>query len=58
MAQWPSENGVARETLITEMAKRGVLTALKAKHARFAAGLRTSTAHARWEEIQLNGVPG
>jgi hypothetical protein len=50
------ENGVALDTLITELAKQGVLTALKAKHARFAAGLRTSAAHARWEEIQLSDV--
>jgi hypothetical protein len=29
---------------------------LKAKRARAAAGLRTSAAHARWEEIQLGDV--
>jgi len=42
----------------SELAKRDppVLTALKAKRARAAAGLRTSAAHARWEEIQLNDV--
>ena len=32
------------------------LTALKAKRARAAAGLRTSAAHARWEEIDLSDV--
>jgi hypothetical protein len=51
-----TENGVAMETLITELTKQSVLTQLKAKHARFAAGLRTSAAHARWEEIQLSDV--
>jgi len=53
-----TENEIALDTLISELAKRDppVLTALRAKHARFAAGLRTSAAHARWEEIQLNDV--
>jgi hypothetical protein len=51
-----AENGVALDTLITELRKRDVLTELKAKRARFAAGLRTSAAHARWEQIQLSDV--
>jgi hypothetical protein len=50
------ENGVALETLIAELAKRDVLTALKAKRARAAAGLRTSAAHARWEEFEIGDV--
>jgi hypothetical protein len=50
------EKGVALETLITELAKQDVLTGLKAKRARAAAGLRTSAAHARWEEIDLGDV--
>jgi hypothetical protein len=50
------ENGVALETLISELTKQNVLTALKAKRARASAGLRTSAAHARWEEIQLSDV--
>jgi hypothetical protein len=50
------ENGVALDTLISELTKRDVLTALKAKRARAAAGLRTSAAHARWEEFQLSDV--
>jgi hypothetical protein len=52
------ENGVALDTLISELAKQDppVLTALKAKRARAAAGLRTSAAHARWEEIDLGDV--
>ena len=51
------ENNVALDTLITELVKQNVLTALKAKRARAAAGLRTSAAHARWEEIELADVP-
>lgn len=51
------ENGVALDTLITELVKQDALTALKAKRARAAAGLRTSAAHARWEEIELADVP-
>jgi hypothetical protein len=50
------ENNVPLNTLISELAKRNVLTALKAKRARAAAGLRTSAAHARWEEIQFSDV--
>jgi ribosomal protein L12E/L44/L45/RPP1/RPP2 len=50
------ENGVALDTLISELTKQDILTALKAKRARAAAGLRTSAAHARWEEIQLGDV--
>ena len=53
-----TENGIALDTLISELAKRDppVLTSLKAKRARAAAGLRTSAAHARWEEIDLRDV--
>ena len=53
-----TENGNALERLITELTKRDppVLTALKTKRARAAAGLRTSAAHARWEEIELGDV--
>jgi len=50
------ENGVALDTLITELGKQGVMTALEAKRARAAAGLRTSAAHARWEEIKIGDV--
>ena len=50
------ENGAPLDALISELTKRNVLTALKAKRARAAAGLRTSAAHARWEEIQLSDV--
>jgi hypothetical protein len=42
--------------LITELVRQDVLSDLKAKRARAAAGLRTSAAHARWEEFELNDV--
>jgi hypothetical protein len=51
-----AENRVPLEALIAELVKREVMTELKAKHARFAAGLRTSAAHARWDEIQASDV--
>jgi hypothetical protein len=53
-----TESGVALDTLISELAKQDppVLTQLKAKRARAAAGLRTSAAHARWDEIALGDV--
>jgi hypothetical protein len=53
-----AENGVKLDKLISELAKQDhpVLTSLKAKRARAAAGLRTSAAHARWEEIDLGDV--
>jgi hypothetical protein len=50
------ENRVPLEALIAELVKREVMPELKAKRARAAAGLRTSAAHARWEEIQLSDV--
>ena len=50
------EKGVALETLISDLVNRDVLTALKAKRARAAAGLRTSAAHARWEEFEIGDV--
>jgi hypothetical protein len=53
-----TENDVALDTLISELTRRDppVLTALKAKRARAAAGLRTSAAHARWDEIEVGDV--
>jgi hypothetical protein len=51
-----TEKGVALETLIAGLTKREVLTALKAKRARAAAGLRASAAHARWEEFEISDV--
>jgi hypothetical protein len=50
------ENGVPLDALITELTKRDVFTQLKAKRARAAAGLRTSAAPARWEQIEPSDV--
>jgi hypothetical protein len=52
------EDGVALDTLISELAKRNrpVLSTLKAKRARAAAGLRTSAVHTRREEIEIGDV--
>jgi hypothetical protein len=50
------EDRVPLEALIAELVKRDALTELKAKRARAAAGLRTSAAHARWQEIERGDV--
>jgi hypothetical protein len=50
------EKGVPLDALITELTKRAVLAPPKSKRARAAAGLRTSAAHARWDEIELTDV--
>jgi hypothetical protein len=51
-----SENGVKLDELVSALVKRELLTGLKAKRARAAAGLRTSAAHARWEEFDEGDV--
>jgi hypothetical protein len=51
-----TESGVKLDALITELQKREVLTPLKAKRGRAAAGLRTSAAHARWDDIAPGDV--
>jgi hypothetical protein len=50
------ERGVNLDALISELVKKDVLTELKAKRARAAAGLRTSAAHARWDEFEVGEV--
>lgn len=44
------EKGRKLDELITELAKKGVLTATKAKRARAAADVRTKATHAQWDE--------
>ena len=39
-----------------ELVKRDAITELKAKRASAAAGLRTSAAHAQWDQIDLGDV--
>lgn len=51
-----SENGVKLDELVSQLVKANVITPLKAKRARAAAALRTSAAHARWEEFTDSDV--
>jgi hypothetical protein len=51
-----AENGVNLDKLVTELVNRELLTGLKAKRARASAALRTSAAHARWEEFDAQDV--
>jgi hypothetical protein len=51
-----AEKGVNLDALISELVKADVLTEVKAKRARSAAGLRISAAHARWEEFEIEDV--
>lgn len=50
------ENQVKLDELISELVKAGDWSGIKAKRARAAAGLRTSAAHARWDEFELDDV--
>jgi hypothetical protein len=50
------ENGVKLDELVSVLVKRELLTGLKAKRSRAAAALRTSAAHARWEEFDAEDV--
>jgi hypothetical protein len=51
-----SEKGVALDSLIAELVKLDALSQVKAKRARAAGGVRTSAAHARWEEFEAKDV--
>ena len=50
------ERGVSLDTLISELVKQAVLTELKAKRARAAAGVRTKATHAQWDEFAAGDV--
>ncbi len=50
------ERGVKLDALISELAKRGIVSGLGAKRARVAADLRTKATHAQWDEFQLDDV--
>lgn len=50
------EAGSKLDVLIQDLVRSGVLSELKAKRARAAAGMRTSAAHARWEEFDHRDV--
>lgn len=50
------EKGGKLDGLISELASRGELSAVKAKRARVAAHLRTKASHAQWDEFELEDV--
>jgi len=51
-----TEKGVDLEQLIIALNKRGLLSDLKAKRARVAAGVRTKATHAQWDEVDRTDV--
>ena len=56
-----SHHGIADEkekldTLISALARQGVISGLKAKNARADAGLRTSATHAQWDQFEEGDV--
>jgi hypothetical protein len=50
------ERDVNLDALISALVKQNVLTELKAKRARAAAGVRTKATHAQWDEFTVNDV--
>lgn len=50
------EKGAKLDALISELAGRGELSAVKAKRARVAAHVRTKASHAQWDEFEINDV--
>jgi len=50
------EKEVKLDALISELANRGELSAIKAKRARVAAHVRTKASHAQWDEFELTDV--
>ncbi len=51
-----AEKGVKLDALISELAARGELSAVKAKRARAAADVRTKATHAQWSEFEVSDV--
>ena len=51
-----AEEGVKTDQIITELANKGVLSAVKAKRARSSAGVRNKAMHAKWDEFDLDDV--
>lgn len=50
------EKGQKLDTLISELTRKGVFNAIKAKRARAAAGVRTKASHAQWAEFEIEDV--
>jgi hypothetical protein len=51
-----AEKGVKLDALISDLAARGKLSAVKAKRARAAADVRTKATHAQWSEFEVSDV--
>jgi len=51
-----TEAGAKLDSLISELVKANVLTEMKAKRARVAAGIRTKATHAQWQEFSESDV--
>ena len=50
------QNGIQLDTLLSDLVKAGVITALERKEGTTAAALRTAATHARWIEFELDQV--
>lgn len=50
------EKNEKMDTLISELSRMGLLTAIKAKRARAAANVRTKATHAQWDEFDISDV--
>ncbi len=50
------DKDVSLDNLITELTKRDILSATKAKRARAAAHVRTKATHAQWDEFDIKDV--
>lgn len=50
------DKDISLDSLISELTKRDILTATKAKRARAAAHVRTKATHARWDEFDIKDV--
>ncbi len=50
------EKDTKLDALISDLANRGELSAVKAKRARVAAHVRTKASHAQWDEFEANDV--
>lgn len=50
------DKDVSLDNLITELTKRNILSATKAKRARAAAHVRTKATHAQWDEFDIKDV--
>lgn len=52
------DKGEKLDSLISELAKKDIISQAKSKRARAAAHVRTKATHAQWDEFDLNDVKG